>query len=114
VALFDLALCLLPPGCRPGGGSAPDAITCLWTLPVDAPLPLGFQIQFGRRVRGGWNDPAPDAVTITHNAHVLETNQFLCQLRDLEEGEKYTVSHLDLALDSPARFASLVLNFRAV
>ena len=61
-------------------------------MPVDAPLPLGFQIQFGRRVRGGWNDPAPDAVTITHNAHVVETNQFLCQLRNLEEGEKYTVS----------------------
>lgn len=61
-------------------------------MPVDAPLPLGFEIQFGRRVRGGWNDPAPDAVTITHNSHVLETNQFICQLRNLEEGEKYTVS----------------------
>jgi hypothetical protein len=31
-------------------------------------------------------------VTITYNAHVLDANQFLCQLRDLEEGEKYTVS----------------------
>eukprot|EP01043_Picozoa_sp_COSAG02_P102760 COSAG02_NODE_38781_length_425_cov_0.634969_1_plen_95_part_00 len=90
--MFNLVLYHLRPGCRPGGGSAPDAITCLWTLPIGEPLPLGFEIQFGRRVRGGWNNPASDAVTITHNAHVLDTSQFLCQLRDLEEGEKYTVS----------------------
>ena len=30
-------------------------------------------------------------VTITHNANVQDVNQFLCQLRKLEEGEKYTV-----------------------
>jgi hypothetical protein len=48
------------PSTPPGGGAAPDAITCLWTLPLDAPLPLAFQIQFGRRVRGGWNDPSPE------------------------------------------------------
>jgi hypothetical protein len=30
-------------------------------------------------------------VTVTHNANVQDVNQFLCQLRKLEEGEKYTV-----------------------
>ena len=68
-------------------------------MPLDAPLPLGFEIQFGRRVRGGWNDPAPEAVTISYNEHVVDTNQFLCQLRQLDEGEKYTVSlHLNFIM----------------
>ena len=30
-------------------------------------------------------------MTVTHNANVQDVNQFLCQLRKLEEGEKYTV-----------------------
>ena len=48
--------------------------------------------QFGRRVRGGWNNPEKSDITYTHNPNdTSEGAQFICQLRALEEGEKYTV-----------------------
>jgi hypothetical protein len=50
---------------------------------------LCFWSRYGRRVKGGWN--AAEDVSLTHNVTIDGDLQFFAQIKQLQEGEKYTV-----------------------
>ena len=82
----------------PGGGEGVESVTVMWTMPAArgiyrgaAPMPTEFGFQWGRRVRGKWNDVDPANALITHHVSERGEIQFIAQIKQLEEGEKYTI-----------------------